>query len=242
MVTMEPANIAGQGKLVLPGVCIYDNVLDARSFNTLANVHSHFPSESVSLHSGVDPENIGSPAKRGKAWHVRLRGDDTFLQEGIPDPLIQLAEKVIILAKDADEVFGVGSRKWNTFSLTPWTFYPGTMFEAHTDGPESFFGGFIFFAMHDWRLNFGGLLIILDAIRSARSIRYIDEEHVIHSIRDASEERFSLRSGISQVVHPIPNRLVLLAPDVVHMVTRVELAARNSPRQTIVGFFSACRV
>lgn len=111
-------------------------------------------------------------------------------------------------------------------SYCPWVYPPGSGLSLHTDD-EGGTGSYIYFAHPEWRPHWGGMLCVLD--RDTPSCGDLNPW-----LDDREEARRALSPGHGLFIFPKPNRLVFMAADAPHFVTRVDQANRIS----IAGFFT----
>jgi hypothetical protein len=225
-----------QNTFEVPGVAVIDNFLLETDFEDLRILHASQGGERVPLRAPPGSDNV--TALRGISWHVMQSSTGDWSIEAPHKSLETFVWSIIDISLKYSHVIGELGKDWTQFSITPWTFFPGTTFEAHVDGPSTFTGGFIFFAVSQWLVHYGGLLVILDAEQITEDSTFSTLERLRRWGTEDEEPSFKLRHGVNYAIHPLPNRLVFLAPNVVHMVTRVEGSSRQVKRQTFVGFFS----
>jgi hypothetical protein len=110
-------------------------------------------------------------------------------------------------------------------NFAPWVYPPGSGLSLHADEPGGA-GSYIYFAHPEWRPHWGGILCVLD--RDTPSCG-----DILPWLDDREEARRALSPGHGLFIFPKPNRLVFMAADALHFVTKVEGANRIS----IAGFF-----
>jgi len=116
-------------------------------------------------------------------------------------------------------------------TLAPWVYPVGSGLSLHQDGGR-YSGAYTFFVHPDWKLQWGGGLIVLDP---ATDLRKQNDES---SWLDDSEENSGIwEPGLGTVILPKPNRLVFLSPLAHHLMSRVDAAAGMRARVSIAGFF-----
>lgn len=132
-------------------------------------------------------------------------------------------------------VVGAAPADWDVCSVISWIYPVGTGFSVHDDG--AYTGSYIFYAHREWKMHWGGHLIVLDrgALASGESDPSVglDPPWLDHGL-DAVHMN---DPGIATCVFPKPNRLVLIRGRVPHFVTRVDASAGDRARVTLAGFF-----
>jgi hypothetical protein len=195
--------------------CIIDDLLRCDLFQDLREFVSSQPHHSVPLRSAAKgtPATYDMPAMRAAAYYGGTCGSMTPIRR-LPTgtPIDGFVAGLMTAVTEAAEVVGSQSINWTGFSITPWALPTGAAFHVHVDGPESYTGGFVYFLVKDWPVDYGGLLLIV-------------EPPPYESSR------------LSLAIHPVENRLVFLSPSVSHAVTRVDPSAGSFLRRTLVGFF-----
>lgn len=198
-----------------PGICIIDQLLEPAFIEELRGFvvgqrHDKIPLRSTA--KGM-PADHDVSAQRAAAFYGGNWGSLTPARR-LPTgtPIDGFSDALLTAAATAPAVVGTHGNDWFGFSVTPWALPAGAAFHVHSDGPETYSGGFVFFLVEAWPVDFGGLLLIVEP---------------------SPYEGTMLSLGI----HPVENRLVFLSPTVVHAVTRIDQNAGASLRRTLVGFF-----
>jgi len=157
----------------------------------------------------------GSPL-RGPTW---IAGGER--NEEMPPALIPLVTALTEIA--------LRDRPGYQVSITPWLYPVGTALGLHQDDGD-YDGAFVFYLTREWDVHWGGLLSCVTELQTARPSP--------RAILDPGRERASVAgSGQGQWVAPAWNRLVLIAPQVRHFISRVDAAAGDRVRITLGGFF-----
>ena len=94
-----------------------------------------------------------------------------------------------------------------------------------------------FLAHREWNVHWGGYLLVLDSRTPAPTYSNDLLGPHVSWIDDASENSLVLDPGFAQCIFPKPNRLVLIAPDAQHLLSRVDVNAGQHPRISVAGFF-----
>ncbi|MFE9847148.1 hypothetical protein [Streptomyces goshikiensis] len=119
-------------------------------------------------------------------------------------------------------------------SFTPWIYPAGSGLSLHQDGSE-YSGAFTFFAHQEWRLHWGGHLLVLDP--RTRSRMAGDGEVGPVFLDDRRESARAFDPGFALTVFPKPNRIAFLSPAALHLLTRVDENAGQAARLSVAGFF-----
>lgn len=127
---------------------------------------------------------------------------------------------------------GLEGSDWIAMYLSPWLYPVGSALSLHKDDGK-YSGAFTYFLHSRWETHWGGELIV-----SQTSLETGDVENGGGQRSWISDEinRFN-ENGIATCITPCPNRLVLLASDRPHRVTRVDTNAGAHVRMSIAGFF-----
>jgi Rps23 Pro-64 3,4-dihydroxylase Tpa1-like proline 4-hydroxylase len=138
-------------------------------------------------------------------------------------------------APEVENVIGRGGSDWGKLSVAPWIYPPGSGLSLHQDG-LLYTGAFTFFAHPEWRIHWGGHLLVLDA--TTAPIGSSSTGGVLPPfLSDDHESERALNPGLALTVFAKPNRIVFLAPTAQHLLTRVDVNAGQHPRVSVAGFF-----
>jgi hypothetical protein len=96
-------------------------------------------------------------------------------------------------------------------------------------------GAFTFFAHPEWRLHWGGYLVLLDP--RTRSVDIANGELSPPFLGDSEESLRAFDPGFALAVLPKPNRIVFLSSTALHLMTRVDANAGQAARISVAGFF-----
>ncbi len=136
-----------------------------------------------------------------------------------------------------------GKDGWMHVSSTCWVYPHGTALSMHDDGSGVYTGAYVYFLNPTWRPHWGGLLVMMD--EEANKIIY-DHREKIDQL-DYYKKKFFHANGLDEMlvdhgfgkcIFPKGNRIVFIANDAYHMVTRVNEAAGDNLRMSIAGFFN----
>ncbi|WP_394849788.1 2OG-Fe(II) oxygenase [Pendulispora brunnea] len=149
-------------------------------------------------------------------------------------PLRDFLDRTVATATERPDLLGQRGSAWRFASVTPWVYPAGTGLSLHYDG-GNYTGAFTYFLHRTWNVQWGGLLLVLDAER--RPSKGPGEERPVAWLDDDVESNEILERGLAQCILPKPNRIVFLAGGTPHMVTRVDPNAGQIVRVSLAGFF-----
>jgi hypothetical protein len=129
-------------------------------------------------------------------------------------------------------VVGAAGHAWEKLSLTPWIYPVGSGLSLHKDG-AAYSGAFTYFAHPEWRLHWGGHLLVLDPRTPVRG----RQPEAPPFFDDRAESRRAFDPGFALTVFPKPNRIAFLPPGALHLLTRVDANAGQAARVSVAGFF-----
>jgi hypothetical protein len=215
-------------------VVVYDEVLAADRFEALFRHLNGLEYESVHARSWRKVWRLhdGMPLTGRASW-LAAPGAATSRQPSYPTrtPMDDLVRFIVDRLPDVESIVGEG---WQTMSFAPWLYPPGSGLSLHQDGYK-YTGAFTYFAHREWRLHWGGHLVVLDP--RTRPVGIGAGEMSPPFLDDSAETRRVFDPGLGLTVLPKPNRLVFIAPTALHLLTRVDVNAGQQPRMTVAGFF-----
>jgi hypothetical protein len=129
---------------------------------------------------------------------------------------------------------GAEGAAWNALFLSPWLYPVGSALSLHLDG-GTYSGAFTFFAHTRWSLQWGGELLVLSKHPSGMP-GALDRGGSAWISEDEGWQG-GVELGIATCVFPQPNRLVVVGPDLPHMIRRVDANAGAHVRASLAGFF-----
>jgi len=150
------------------------------------------------------------------------------------NPMDIVHQTVLGLAKQhLEEIVGKEGQDWKELFFTPYIYPSGTKISWHDD--YGYTGACIFYPHQEWCPNWGGELMIArtpgageiqgnDVIPDMMTRKYIDP--ILNHY------------GMGVYVAPLPNRMVFTSGKVWHAINRVDQAAGDNVRCSIVGFFT----
>jgi hypothetical protein len=203
----------GKPALITDKVAVFDDVFDA-----------DYAAELLYWVSGSRFQSVHYPTV-SKVWRPHDGHPLTGPRAPMPGPPI--LDRFCALVQSAHEHEQVGAvvGEHASVSFCPWVYPPGSGLSLHADELGGA-GSYIYFAHSEWRPHWGGLLCVLD--RDTPSCNDLNSW-----VDDREEARRALSPGHGVFIFPKPNRIVFMAADAMHVMTRVERANRIS----IAGFF-----
>jgi hypothetical protein len=220
-------------------VLVYDDVLAPRELATLFAHLNTLEYHSVHARSWRKVWRLydGNPLTSKVSWLYpeppASPPDEPRYPTGTPmDALIEwIASKV----PEIEAMIGHGGSDWEKLSVAPWIYPPGSALSMHRDGgPYS--GAFTFFAHPEWRIHWGGHLLVLNPSASpARPAPPAGLQRPF--LTDDHEADDALDPGLALTVFAKPNRIAFLSPTVRHLLTRVDGNAGQHARISVAGFF-----
>lgn len=148
---------------------VYDDVLPSNSFRRLFvhlnklkyhSVHAQGWRKVWRLHDG-------NPLTSQAGWYYEENAEVQNDQLIFPTrtPTDELVKWIIEQSPEVELVVGKAGLAWKRFSFAPWIYPPGSGLSLHQDG-VLYTGAFTYFAHPEWRLHWGGHLMVLDSKRS----------------------------------------------------------------------------
>lgn len=231
-------------------VAVFDDVLEPAQFDRLLQYLSKAKYMPVH-HTGWKPVwrfHDGNPLFGEPNWvqHVESTPGPPSAETIEPwcptgAPIDALVEWIRAQTPQVEEIIGAAGSDWNGFSFVPWIYPPGSGLSLHVDGGSksnrvegsSKSGAFTFFAHPDWRLHWGGYLLVLDPRTPGSEEKELDSAFM----RDDVESERVFDPGLALTIFPRPNRLVYISPSAQHLLTRVDVNAGEKARISVAGFF-----
>jgi len=219
-----------------PEAIVYDGVLPSNEFRALfrylngvqyASVHADRWHKVWRLYDG-------NPLTAKASWyhqHPTAKSRKPAFPTGTAlDPL---ARWIIERAPELESVIGEAA-SWESMSFAPFIYPAGSGLSLHQDG-NPYTGAFTYFAHPQWKLHWGGALLILDPRTPSRDVA--GGELAPAFLADDEETARVFDPGLAQAILPRPNRIVFLSPTVQHVLTRVDATAGQAARISVAGFF-----
>lgn len=232
------------------GGIVFDNFLPADIYE---------PLQAYCL--GTDYERINTKGKSVRAWHLEdgfpLRSTLTAFYYSDPETAPQpkpaygyptgtgfdrFIEFMVEFQPQVEFYTGKAKEGWHHFSATSWLYPPGTSLAMHDDGSGVYTGAYAFFLNKTWRAHWGGMLLMMDddcndSIHAYRNTVDQGDYYRTKWLHANNTNDLLLEHGLARCIFPKGNRMVFIANDAYHMVTRVNEAAGDNVRLSIAGFF-----
>jgi hypothetical protein len=208
---------------------------------------------------GADYEHINTKGKVARVWRVRdgfpLRTSlDLFYftdqRRKPPGPWVYPTGTTLDRFADALNAqmnvlapfVGEPGRDWDRFSVTGFRYPRETGLSLHDDGSGTYAAAYVYFVSPRWDVHWGGLLLLLDSTGNAKLAAHKESRDAVAYYRkkwaDPAEENALIEDpGLFRCVFPRRNRLVLIAPDAYHLVTKINADAGDNARVSLAGFF-----
>ena len=230
------------------GGIIYDNFLPEDVYQRLRNWALM-----------ADYEYINTHGKITRAWHVQdgfpLRSSQNFFYHATPpqqkpeyvypmkNEMDGFMEAILAIQPQVEHLVGKKSETWEHFSATGWLYPHGTGLAMHDDGSGVYTGAYTFFMNPTWRAHWGGLLLLMEEEANKRVQNYRQKNDQMEFYKKkflhANElDELLLENGLAKCIFPKGNRMVFIANEAYHMITRVNEQSGDNLRMSIAGFFN----
>ncbi len=210
----------------------------------------------------TDYEYINTKGKVSRAWHVhdgfpmrstlngfyyskdsgeKPTGDHVYPTKTDMDLFI---DNLLAVQPHVEHLTGKeGNGGWMHVSSTCWVYPHGTGLSIHDDGSGVYTGAYVYFLNPTWRPHWGGLLIMMDeeANKMVYDHREKINQHEFYKLKyfhGNGLDEMLVDQGFGKCIFPKGNRIVFIANDAYHMVTRVNESAGDNLRMSIAGFFN----
>jgi hypothetical protein len=222
--------------LETPDVVVLDDVLPQAAFAALTSHVASRQYRSVHAHHWDKAWRLGDGSPmRGESVYFDPAG--VFHWDGATYPTGTPVDAVFDSVRESASshplIAGREGVDWVAMFLASWLYPVGSALSLHRDTGD-YSGSFTFFAHTEWRLHWGGALLVLQDWQSEVNRDLAPGDSLLISDEDGLEAR---HPGIATCVVPRPNRLVLLGPRCPHMIGRVDQNAGAHVRASVAGFF-----
>jgi hypothetical protein len=147
------------------------------------------------------------------------------------------------LVPQVPHIVGKPVEEWGHVSMTSWLYQQGTGLSLHNDGNSIYTGAYVYYLNREWRIHWGGLLMVLD--RTANQLiethRTRLNEHDFYRnkwLNESEHDDYAVDVGFARCIFPKRNRIVFIAPDAYHIVTKILASAGDNVRMSLAGFFN----
>ena len=173
-----------------------------------------------------------------KVWRINdgqiLAGPPYYDSHGtFNDPMEWVKQNVKALAKQYfEDIVGKEGEDWNEILFTPYLYAAGTKISWHND--YGYTGACIFYPHLKWNPHWGGELMIAKTEKRSVASDDMMTRDFVSPILD--------EYGMGVYVAPIPNRMAFTSGSVWHSISRVDQAAGDNVRCSVVAFFMKDKV
>lgn len=208
----------------------------------------------------ADYEYINTHGKITRAWHIHdgfpLRSSQNFFYHAkykepqkpehiypLKNDVDAFMEAIVRIGPQIEHLIGKPDEQWAHFSVTAWLYPHGTGLALHDDGSGVYAGAYTFFMNPTWRAHWGGLLLLIDdeANQMIHEHRSKGDQYEFYKQKflHANElDNLILEHGMAKCILPKGNRIVFIANDAYHMITRVNEQSGDNLRTSLAGFFN----
>jgi Rps23 Pro-64 3,4-dihydroxylase Tpa1-like proline 4-hydroxylase len=208
----------------------------------------------------TDYETINTKGKVSRAWHLQDRSplrsamNLFYYASGVEKPqgnyvyptktdLDLMIDHILTIQPQVEHMIGVQGADWAHLTATAWLYPPGTSLALHDDGSGVYSGAYTFYLNPYWRLHWGGLLILMDddSNRRVHEFRGKHDQMEFYNLKWLNAngvDDLLMEHGFGKCILPKRNRIVFIANDAYHMVTRVNESAGDNVRLSVAGFFN----
>lgn len=208
----------------------------------------------------ADYEYVNAKGAVSRAWHIQdgspLRSTFNlfYYAEGQRKPfgnhvypsntaLDEFADHLLAIQPFVEHLIGKQGSEWGHMTATAWLYPHGTGLHLHDDGAGVYTGAYAYFLNPTWRPHWGGLNLMIEA----------EGNQVVHDFRNSCDpmefyrakwlhgnnlDEMLMEHGLARCIFPKRNRIVFIANDAYHAVTRVNESSGDNIRMSLAGFFN----
>jgi hypothetical protein len=217
---------------------VYDDVLTPDEFKQLFGYLNSIDYHSVHAlgRKKVWRLHDGDPLRSRAGWY-RVDENAPADQLVFPTntPIDRLVQWIVDRTGELEGLVGKPGAQWQRFSFAPYIYPQGSGLSLHQDGNNIYSGAYTFFAHPDWRLHWGGHLMVLDEPAAPPSAQ--PENAILPPFLSDDSPEITLDPGFAYTVFAKPNRIAFLSPTCRHIMTRVDRNAGQNARVSVAGFF-----
>lgn len=152
-------------------------------------------------------------------------------------PLDWLHKTILALVDNyVSDIVGKEGEDWNDILLTPYIYPAGTKISWHDD--FSYSGACIFYPHLEWNQHWGGELLVAKGPPKEEYAKIKEETKDFENMTRDYVLPVLNYYGMGRYVAPLPNRMVFTKGEVWHAINRVDQAAGDHMRCSIVAFFT----
>lgn len=205
---------------------VWDDILSPHDFGTLMAFVSR-QKYAYAHHNGW--ESVWK-ATDGECMRTKTTFTEQFPTR---TPLDLVYEAMVEVCLSNPDLCGLNPNDWNRMSVSSYIYPGGTRLSWHGDG-DAYSGALTYYCHPRWSPHWGGELLVANtpATSLIPKLDYDVAPGVDHSQLDAWINAY----GVGHMIVPKPNRLVLMKGGTCHMVNRVDAAAGDNLRMSVVGF------
>lgn len=174
---------------------------------------------------------VNDPSKQGENVYPTKTDLDFFI------------DGLLTIQPEVEQMIGKQGADWAHVTATAWIYPQGTGLSIHDDGSGVYTGAYVYFLNPQWRLHWGGLLLMIEE----------EGNEIVYNYRKTTDamdyyqrkwlhanplDDLLMEHGFAKCIFPKRNRIVFIANNAYHMVTRVNEAAGDNLRMSIAGFFN----
>lgn len=173
-----------------------------------------------------------TPPARPEKWHYPTKM-----------PVDRFIEYVNRIAPQVGHIIGAPEKDWKHFSVSGWLYPQNTGLSLHNDGAGIYSGAYVYFLNKQWRVHWGGLLLAIDSAAN-EAIEEHKKRYDAHSfhrqkwLHESEHDDYAMEAGYAHCIMPKRNRIVFIAPEAYHIVTKVLPTAGDNVRMSFAGFFN----
>jgi len=206
---------------------VWDNVLEDQEFGGLL---TKFSETQFQKQHNTNWEKVWHPGD-GEV----LRSSTSLYSCQMPafKALQPLHDIMMQQCKDHPELCGKFGVDWHYLILSMYIYPAGSRLSWHGDGVE-YTAALTYYCHTQWSPHWGGELLVANT-PPLEMMPKVDYE-VLASIDHRQLDAFINAFGVGHMIVPKPNRMVLMKSGTCHMVNRVDQAAGDHLRMSVVAF------
>jgi len=208
----------------------------------------------------TDYEHINTKGKVSRAWHVHdgfpLRSllNLFYYPEGIQKPqgdyvyptkthMDEFMDHILAMQSHIEHFVGKMGKDWSHVTATNWIYPHGTGLAMHDDGSGVYTGAYAYFLNPVWKLHWGGLNLMIEDEGNKLVYDYRNSHDQMDFynrkwLNANSIDELLMEHGFARCIFPKRNRIVFIANNAYHMVTRVNEQCGDNLRMSIAGFYN----